>query len=280
MIPYFSIPSLFGIIHAFGVLVAIGILVGAKVLQMRVRQLGCDPVAAQSMITWALVVGFIVAHLFDVVAYFPRQALDNPLILIDPRHFTISSFGGFIGGLAGILTWAKRSGKPFLPYGDSMAFGLNTGWIFGRLGCFVAHDHPGRKTSFFLAVKYPPEVYNGGPRHNLGLYEALFAAALSVAFWIAFRKRRRPGVYLAAVCLAYAPFRFCLDFLRATDLATADARYFGLTPAQYAAIALFITGLWLTARIWNRPLAADAGPLDPPTDAAPPPVDKKRKKKR
>jgi phosphatidylglycerol:prolipoprotein diacylglycerol transferase len=38
--------------------------------------------------------------------------------------------------------------------------------------------------------------------------------------------------------------RLLLDFLRATDVPYADARYFGLTPAQYAAFALVAYGVW------------------------------------
>jgi phosphatidylglycerol:prolipoprotein diacylglycerol transferase len=39
--------------------------------------------------------------------------------------------------------------------------------------------------------------------------------------------------------------RFILDFFRATDIAGADARYFGLTPGQYSAILLVGVGIWL-----------------------------------
>ena len=35
----------------------------------------------------------------------------------------------------------------------------------------------------------------------------------------------------------YAPARFGLDFLRATDVARPDQRYAGLTPAQWACLA-------------------------------------------
>jgi hypothetical protein len=44
--------------------------------------------------------------------------------------------------------------------------------------------------------------------------------------------------------LLYVPARFGLDFLRLSD-----ARYFGLTPGQYAGLAVFITALY-TLR-WN-----------------------------
>jgi phosphatidylglycerol:prolipoprotein diacylglycerol transferase len=53
------------------------------------------------------------------------------------------------------------------------------------------------------------------------------------------------------LALLYGVGRFGLDFLRARDLPYVDARYLGLTPAQYACIALVLFGLW---RLTNRPV--------------------------
>lgn len=258
VIPWFTIPSLFDLIHPFGVLVATGILVGAWFLQRRAKQLGLDHDETSSMITWSLAIGFVFAHVFDVVAYDPEKLLTQPWVLVDPRHFTISSFGGFIGGLAGIIIWCKRNKKPFLPFGDAMAFGLIVGWCFGRTGCFVAHDHPGMPTHFFLAVNYPDPNNPGQfiPRLDLGLLEMLMSLPLVISFQIAFRKVRRVGSYLAAACIYYAPVRFVLDFLRETPAHGGDVRYFGLTPAQYGAILVFATGVVLALRVRKLPPGA------------------------
>src|SRR4029077_16188990 len=99
------------------------------------------------------------------------------------------------------------------------------GWIFGRTGCFTAHDHPGRHTSFFLSVHYPD-----GPRHDLGLDELLFPIVMTVIRFAYARKPRPAGHVIGLAALMYAPARFLLDFLRATGVARADQRYRGLTP--------------------------------------------------
>lgn len=52
------------------------------------------------------------------------------------------------------------------------------------------------------------------------------------------------GWYVAAACLAYAPVRFLLDFLR-----VADARYLGLTPGQLASLALLGVGIAVALRV-------------------------------
>jgi phosphatidylglycerol---prolipoprotein diacylglyceryl transferase len=63
------------------------------------------------------------------------------------------------------------------------------------------------------------------------------------------RRRRPPGAVIAWLALLYAPARFLGDFLRNTDLPGADARYAGLTFAQYCCIALLGVGILFTIRV-------------------------------
>ncbi|MDB4969592.1 MAG: Prolipoprotein diacylglyceryl transferase [Myxococcales bacterium] len=252
MIPWFNIefPSIpFPIIgkltiHAFGILVAIGIIVGLRLTKVRGRELGLVDERVDSMVTWALVIGFIVAHLFDVFAYQTFGKHPSWADILNPIA-GLSSFGGFTGALIGLFIWCRRHHERVMPYADSLAYGLATGWMFGRLGCFTAHDHPGSHTSFFLAVRYPD-----GPRHDLGLYEAIWAACISLWFAWLRRKKRPLGTYVAILTLAYAPVRFGLDFLRAHDVPEPDARYLGLTPAQWGCIGVLVAGIALS--VWVR----------------------------
>jgi phosphatidylglycerol:prolipoprotein diacylglycerol transferase len=243
MIPWFDIqfPSYLRFIHLFGILVAIGILVGSRLTRNRGRELGLVDEQVASMITTVLVCGFIFAHLFDVVAY---QLPSKPSLweVINP-FAGISSYGGFMGALAGLFYWTKKHKQPVMPYADSLGYGLAAGWLFGRLGCFSAHDHPGRLTDFPLAVQYP-----GGARHDLGLYEALWALGMTLLFWALSRRRRPLGLYVALLTFCYGPVRFFLDYLRATDMRGADPRYYGLTPAQYGSAMVTVVGAGLL--IW------------------------------
>ena len=147
--------------------------------------------------------------------------------------------------------------------GDAGVFGFPFGWLFGRTGCFITHDHPGRVTDFFLAV----DNYRGAgePRHDLGLYEVFWSIAVVALFLFLARTRRRPGFYMALFCLLYAPVRFGLDFLRATPEHGGDIRYAGLTPGQYGSIALLLTGVGLFWWIYHHQ------PLKMPPEAAWPP---------
>jgi len=119
------------------------------------------------------------------------------------------------------------------------------------------HDHPGVVTDFPLAVAdyqvrglAPPWP----PRHDLGLYEVFWCLAVIPLFWWLGRTKRPRGFYFALLPLLYAPVRFGLDFLRATDAEGGDPRIlFGLTPGHYGAMLLFTGGLFVMWRVMRRP---------------------------
>ena len=250
MLPYFAPPDwkLGPIpIHGFGVLVAIGCLLGARLVEKRAFKVGLDMGAASSLITWVLVGGFAGAHWFDLIAYTPGKIAEDPLILL--KFWSgISSYGGFMGALVAMFIYARRQRLDVLPYADALALGLSVGWVFGRAGCTVAHDHVGRLTTFFLAFRYPAgnaQHIAAGVRHNLGFYEFLYAIALaSFLHWFA-RKPRPSGLIVGILAAAYAPVRYFLDRLRATDIDGADPRYLGLTPAMWLSIGTLLVGVLL-----------------------------------
>jgi len=106
-------------------------------------------------------------------------------------------------------------------------------------------------TSFPLAV-----AFADGPRHDLGLYDALLLAAITLVLYALRRRGALRGSLLALLALLYGAGRFLLDFLRARDLAYVDARYLGLTPAQYFCAVLVLYGaVALLGRRRGRPSA-------------------------
>ena len=155
-----------------------------------------------------------------------------------------------------------------LTYLDVAAFVFPVSLMIGRVACALAHDHPGTITRLPVAVSLSDadaqllitRVYETAGRgselpdaamlgaigfHDLGWYEFLYLASVVVPLTLlSARKPRRPGFYLAAFAILYAPVRFALDYLRVSD-----ARYAGLTPAQYACIAILAAAI-LTARHW------------------------------
>ncbi|MES1206443.1 MAG: prolipoprotein diacylglyceryl transferase [Pseudomonadota bacterium] len=262
MIPYldFKLFDFAGVpIHMFTVLVAAGVIVGDRITVREGAKRGLDPRDVRYLNARMVIGGFVMAHLVSVVFYFPERIKESPWILLN-IWAGLSSFGGFLGAALTYLYLTRKEKIPALRYADAVALGLAVGWIFGRLGCTTAHDHPGRHADYFLAVRYPD-----GPRHDLGLYELLFTIVLTLILFRYARQPRPEGRLIGLFALLYAPVRFGLDFLRATDSARPDERYAGLTPAQWACMATFAVGVWLLRR--PSPVAAFTGPPppDPPT---------------
>ena len=112
-----------------------------------------------------------------------------------------------------------------------------------RLGCFVAHDHPGVRTDSSWPWTTPS--IHGGPRHDLGTStDAILLFAIAGLLFALRRSGKLQNRLLHLLALLYAPGRFFFDSLRATDLHYVDARDFGLTPAQYSCVLLVVYGVW------------------------------------
>lgn len=247
IIPYFervvfTLPIGDGIqLHGFGILVAIGFLMGAQLAQRKCRRDGLDPEVINRLLGWIVAGVFIGGHLGHALAYDPKHYLANPIELLKVWE-GLSSFGGFF--MSALLIWIfhKINKLNFYHYGDTLAYGLTLGWFLGRMGCTAAHDHPGLVTNFWLGV--PGMCPGGDPLvacHDLGFYEALYSLSMLFIFIILDRKPRFPGFFMGVLVTSYAPIRFLMDIIRHPST---DARYFGLTPAQYGAMIIFPLGIW------------------------------------
>ncbi len=253
VIPWFELPSLsLGpiTIQSFGVLSALGILAAVELAARADRQLGNDPRVIPDFAVAGVITGVVFGHLAHLFFYHPEE-------LADPWRIVkfwegLSSMGGLLGGILAAVVFFRVRKIPFRRHADAFALGVAPGWGVARVGCFTVHDHPGVHTAFPLAVRFPD-----GPRHDLGLYEAVVLFAIGALVWAFHRRDVLRGRLLAVVALLYGIARFLLDFLRASDVPYADARHAGLTFAQYFAIGLVAWSVWAFTR-YRPPAAGEA----------------------
>jgi len=246
MIPWFVIPPLrVGplVLQPFGILAAAGIFLASRLLVREAARRGLPTGPMEKASSWALLGGLVGGHLMHILLYHPEELRQGGVLQLFKIWDGLSSTGGVLGGLVGVLLFFRRQGSSFDEYADIFALAVAPGWMVARLGCFSVHDHPGVLSSFFLAVAFP-----GGARHDLGLYDALVLAAISILLFSLDRRRALRGLLLPVLALCYGSSRFLLDFLRASDLPYVDARYFGLTPAQFACLAMIAWGLFRLLR--------------------------------
>jgi phosphatidylglycerol:prolipoprotein diacylglycerol transferase len=233
-------------IKPFGALVAAGVYAGGGLAIRHARQRQIDPGKMRDFVVWVLFCGLVGAHVLDALFYHPHDVARAPVYLLKLWE-GLSSFGGFVGAIIGALVWKLRSKENImLPYCDMGSSAFPLGWVFGRAGCAVVHDHPGRVSQAWFAVRYPSGSGWVG-RYDLGLYEMVLTIPLAVTFILLWRRGPRPtGFYVGWMCASYAPVRFALDFLREPEGASsgADPRYAGLTPAQWACFGLAAIGVY------------------------------------
>jgi phosphatidylglycerol:prolipoprotein diacylglycerol transferase len=228
-------------VSTFGPLVALGILFGKHLVARWCPAFGLEWTTLREGIIWCLLVGFWLAHLLAIGEASPANLLDPAQLLVIRAGF--SSFGGFVGSAITAVVFCQRRGLARRPVLDCLLYGFIGGWLFGRLGCFSVHDHPGVPTTLPIGVPI-----QGVLRHDLGLYELVFTVGLFACLTIAMRRQRRfDGFVMAATATTYAPVRFGLDFLR-----IGDATYAGLTLAQWGCLPLFALGLSTALHGWRR----------------------------
>jgi phosphatidylglycerol:prolipoprotein diacylglycerol transferase len=271
LIPWFE-PPVINIgplpLHGFGFLVALGFIFGSRAAIDRSKRLGLDPTLIDRLVGWLVAGTFVGGHLGYGIMYKPDEYWSDFVAWIQhpsgqiPEVFKVwqglSSFGGFVVCVPIAIWFFWREKKPVWPYLDCLAYGMTIGWFFGRMGCFVAHDHPGTVTNFWLGVKgiCQPSQDPNVACHDLGLYEGLWSLAMFGVLWLMDRRAWKPGTLVLTYGLTYAPLRFFMDFFRPE---VTDARYGGFTPAQYGSALLTVVCI---AALVSRLRSADA-PVQP-----------------
>jgi phosphatidylglycerol:prolipoprotein diacylglycerol transferase len=282
-------------IKPFGTLVALGVYIGSIVAMRHARQRGLDPKTMSEVVFAVVGLGFVGGHMLDAVFYHPHHLAQDPTYLFKLWD-GLSSYGGFTGAVLGALLWRQvtvtwkpitipwgkepttlfsipskivvaswSKGTPVLPYVECVNSAFPLAWVFGRMGCSSVHDHPGRLSDAWYALRWPMPGGGVVGRLDLGFIEMVLTIPLAVAFLILWhRKPVRPlGFYSGWMCVAYAPVRFFLDFLRENEatpgaLSGGDPRYGGLTPAQWACFGLLALGILMVQKARSSEAASTA----------------------
>jgi len=227
-------------ISAFQICVFAAVIAGYEIVVRRAARLGWERNVALDLVLWTIALGFVGSHVFDVVAYQSDALRRRPWLLLEVWG-SMSSFGGLLGGILGglwILRRKRISSLRAAQFFDIVAFAFPFAWIFGRLGCALAHDHIGIDSSSFWAVRFPE-----GPRFDLGLLELLWTLVIAATFLALDRKPRPTGFFAGLFFVLYGPVRFALDVLR-----TGDERWLGWTAGQYLSLLATLAGVALLAR--------------------------------
>lgn len=129
---------------------------------------------------------------------------------------------------------------------DSIAYAMPIGWMIGRLGCTLAHDHRGNFSTSWIAVNFPE-----GPRYDLGLIEFLFLIVMVTAFRLLDRRPHPLGFFFGLYGVVYGGFRIWLDTLHVQPM-----RFYG----GIAGVVVGLTGWIVMWALIQRGREAQAAP--------------------
>lgn len=257
----------------WAILVALGFLIGLEISRARAIKLGLDVKDVVDGAVFTVLTGFLVGHVYTVLFYFPERLETEGIWAILKFWTGFSSVGGFFGAVIGSLVfYGLIRRRSYFRFADIISYGFPFGWFLGRVGCGVVHDHIGIKTTSPFGMDFDhgmlnfawvdgdpfPYLNGDGVRFELGLIEAATMIPMMVLFLWLGKKDRVPGFFTLLFFALYAPVRFLLDFLRVQD-----ATYFGLTPAQFGLMAIFVVCVLLLLRLpyaTHRPWALDGQP--------------------
>lgn len=248
MIPYLHIGPLS--LPTFGLMVATGLLLASYVLQADFRRRG---IAADAF----LIIG--IAGLAGIVGARLYHALESPAeFFADPKSFIFTRFGfawfgGFLGGFAALLIFARRERIPTLAFLDACSPAACVGYAVGRIGCLLSGDGDyGIPTNLPWGMSFPNGVVPTTERvHPTPLYEFFAWMAIAYVLWrlgARFLREKRPaGWIFCAYLILTGTARFLVEIIRLNPRS-----FFGMSNAQTASAASILLGVILMLSLKTR----------------------------
>lgn len=246
-------------IYWYGVAMAVGFMAGLANWVWLGKKENRSPAFSADLLFVIMVSGILGARIAYVLLDLDHF-LANPIDILLINKGGLIFYGGFAGGLAGIILFARRKGERPIAVLDFVAVSVPLAHAIGRIGCFMNGCCHGRTTDCACGVSFPSNspawwdhveaglISSVASRslvvHPTQLYEAVFNLLLYAALVFLYRRRKLEGTVTAAYLMGYGALRFMLEYLRA------DIRdgLFVFSLGQVISAGLFIAGLVLLLR--------------------------------
>ena len=274
-------------VHWYGIIITTGAVLGAWLASWMAQRKGDNPDHIWKMLSVVLILGIIGARLYHV---FSRPAIgigwdyykQHPADIFIPRnggYAGLGIYGGFIGGVLGLLGYTLYNKLNFFRWADYAVPGLLLAQAIGRWGNFANQELFGPPTTLPWGIKIDCvnrqfyEQYNCGvlgPEtrfHPTFLYESLWnfiGVGIMVLIFKKFNDKLRSGDLLFFYLIYYPLGRFFIELFFRPDAWTLGALP---TASVISLISMFIGVLGLSYNHFLR------------SEPAPAPVTKKQQKR-
>lgn len=214
--------TIFGIhIYFYGVILALAIIIGTLVADYcgaTFFKLKKETIIDLS--PYLIIFGIIGARLYYCLLNYDFY-LRFPTEILAIRHGGISIHGAIIGGLVGLIFFAKRHKLSFLKLADVSAIGLVLAQSIGRWGNFFNSEAFGLPTNLpwklHIAPQYRPVPYTEYEYfHPTFLYESLldFVIFITLLFVINKKWNKKDGNIALLYLILYSLVRIFVEHLR------------------------------------------------------------------
>ena len=245
-------------IHWYGVMIALAFLAGLWTATRRARRENIPAEKIADVTLWLMVGGIVGARFAYVTTYWREEFASQPFSeVFMVQHGGLVYYGGFIGAATAGFIYILWKKLPLWKTVDVLAPSIALGSVFGRVGCLLNGCCYGRPTDVPWAITFTnPQAHDlsgtpiNVPLHPTEIYDALLNFGLYVFLAWLFRRKKFDGQVFATYLLCYAVTRSIVEYFRGdyTNL----HYHFGLTPAQWVSVPIFIAGLALAAVLSRR----------------------------
>lgn len=233
-------------------MIALAFLFGLWTATLRAKREKIPSEKITDIVLWLMIGSILGARIVYVTTYWKEEFANQPLTEIFMiQHGGLVYYGGLIGAIVAGAIYIRWKKLPFWKTADVLAPSIALGSVLGRTGCLLNGCCYGRPTDVPWAIRFPSDHPTGGvPVHPTEIYDGLLNLGLYLFLAWLFRRKKFDGQIFATYLLCYAVTRSIVEYFRG-DYSNLHY-HFGLTPAQWIGVPIFIAGLFLAAILSRR----------------------------
>lgn len=239
-------------VRSYGVLLVLGLLFAMWLGRRRAQRWGIEPDAIVDAAFWGILPGIFGARITYIVLNWSYYSANTDQLLTF-RFAGLTSFGGVIFSLVGLLIFARRAKLDVLAFLDVLAVPLLVAHAIGRVGCLLNGCCYGRPTDAWYGVHVENFV---GLHQPAQIFDSVMVL-VGAAFILLYERKSRPvGQSFGFTFIVWGVARFMYEFFRAgtsDDVRNglASSVYWGdmwFTLAQAAAVLMVALGIAMMYR--------------------------------
>lgn len=221
----------------------------------RAKAYGLAPVRAVDLGMICFVSGVAGARLFHILFEIPGYYLTNPLRILYLWQGGFVLYGGLIVAFMASVWMLRRWEEPVARWADAVAPAVLLGVGVGRIGCLAAGCCYGSVTDWWWGIVFTHPAATAPQYvvlHPTQFLESIFGFLACLVLLIFSRRPPfREGMVFASAILAYASFRFLIEFIRGDG---ARGLYFDGSLSTSQLISIFvILGVLFWMLFWKKP---------------------------